>query len=61
VSIVNEIQNGENKKLEFKSAMVDNKKFAKTIVAFSNTSGGKFIIGISDDNFIVGVIPYIAP
>jgi len=28
----------ENKKLEFKSAMVENKKFAKTTVAFSDTN-----------------------
>jgi ATP-dependent DNA helicase RecG len=55
MNIIDDINKGESKKTEFKSAMVDKKKFAKTIVAFSNTSGGKFIIGVADDKTVVGV------
>ena len=53
--LVDQIQQGESKKLEFKSQLVDKKKLAKTIVAFSNTAGGKFVIGVGDQGEIVGV------
>ena len=49
------IQQGENKQLEFKEQLPKNESIVKTIIAFSNTSGGKLIIGISDDREIVGV------
>ena len=60
MGVWDEIQNGESKKLEFKSAMIEHKKIAKTIVAFSNTSGGKFLVGVADNKSIVGVDPAIA-
>jgi len=49
------IQQGENKQLEFKEQLPKNESIVKTIIAFSNTSGGKLIIGISDDREIVGI------
>lgn len=49
------IEQGENKQLEFKEQLPKNESIVKTIIAFSNTSGGKLIIGISDDREIVGV------
>jgi len=55
MSLKSEIQKGENKKLELKQTMVEHKKFARTIVAFANTSGGKFVIGVADDRSIIGV------
>ena len=49
------IERGENKRVEFKEQLPKNESIVKTIIAFSNTSGGKLIIGISDDREIVGV------
>ena len=52
-----EIIAGESKTIEFKEELpADSKKYMKTVVAFSNTAGGKIIIGISDKTEeIVGV------
>jgi len=51
----NEIQKGENKKLEFKEKLPSNETIAKTVIAFSNTAGGKLLIGVNDNREIVGV------
>lgn len=50
-----EILAGENKVIEFKEQMPSNEKIAKTIISFSNTSGGKLLIGIDDTRKIVGI------
>lgn len=49
------IVNGENKQVEFKEKLPKNESIVKTIVAFSNTAGGKLIIGVSDDRAVLGV------
>ncbi|MBN2824163.1 MAG: putative DNA binding domain-containing protein [Campylobacterales bacterium] len=49
------INNGETKRLEFKAQLPKNEAIVKTIIAFSNTSGGKLIIGVRDDREIVGI------
>jgi len=49
------ILQGESKTLEFKLDLPTHKNIARSIVAFSNTSGGKLIIGIGDDKNIVGI------
>jgi len=49
------IKAGENKRLELKKELPSNEAVAKTVVAFSNTSGGMLIIGVADDLEIVGV------
>lgn len=60
------IENGENKKVEFKSSMCwDYKKkqknrlmeftIAKTVSAFMNSEGGHLLIGIGDDKQILGL------
>ena len=49
------ILKGESKTLEFKLNLPTNKNIARSIIAFSNTSGGKLIIGIDDDKNIVGI------
>ena len=54
-SIVKQINMGENKTLEFKESLPKNDSIAKTAVAFSNTSGGKLIIGITDKREIIGI------
>ena len=45
---------GEDKNIEFKREIPGNhEKFLKDIIAFSNTSGGKVIVGIEDETNIV--------
>ena len=45
---------GEDKNIEFKREIPENhEKFLKDIIAFSNTSGGKVIVGIEDKTNIV--------
>lgn len=53
--ILEQIKNGENKTLEFKETLPKNDSIAKTVVAFSNTSGGKLIVGINDQREVVGI------
>ncbi|MEA3490653.1 MAG: putative DNA binding domain-containing protein [Campylobacterota bacterium] len=47
-NIIQQIQNGENKSLEFKETLPKNESIAKTVIAFSNTSGGKLIVGVNE-------------
>jgi len=49
------IEQGENQFLDFKFAINDSKKIARTLVAFSNTSGGRLLIGVKDNGSIAGV------
>jgi len=49
------IKNGENKRVEFKEQLPKNESIVKTVIAFSNTSGGKLIIGVNDNQEIVGI------
>jgi predicted HTH transcriptional regulator len=49
------IQSGENQQLDFKFEISDSRKIAKTLVAFSNTDGGKLLIGVKDNGKIAGV------
>ena len=49
----NIILNGESETVEFKLSF--NKRVIETLVAFSNTKGGKVIIGVKNDKTIVGV------
>jgi len=54
---IEEIRNGENRKLEFKESMPESSKITKTAIAFSNGAGGKLIIGIKDKtNEIIGIL-----
>lgn len=48
---------GESKNIEYKVTLPDkSKKYMKTIIAFSNTQGGKLIIGVDDKTHqVVGV------
>jgi ATP-dependent DNA helicase RecG len=49
------IQQGESKTLELKEKLPTNDGIAKTIIAFSNTSGGKLIIGVNDQREVIGL------
>ena len=49
------IRQGEHDMLDFKHSITDAKKIAKSLVAFSNTNGGKLLIGVKDNGTISGI------
>ncbi len=48
------IEGGENKTVEFKQDLDKSNNYLKSVVAFANTIGGVMIIGVSDDGMILG-------
>lgn len=46
---------GESENLDFKFAVNDSLKIAKSLVAFANRGGGTLLIGVKDNGSIVGV------
>lgn len=59
MSLLRTIQNGEGKKVEFKEKLPNSGAIARTVVAFSNTGGGKLIIGVNDQGEVIGLKPEI--
>ncbi len=59
MSLLNAIQNGEGKNIEFKVELPNSNTLVKTVIAFSNTGGGKLIIGVNDQGKIVGLKPNV--
>jgi ATP-dependent DNA helicase RecG len=55
MKLVEQIQKGESKTIELKEALPKNENIAKTVIAFSNSSGGKLIIGVNDNREITGI------
>lgn len=54
--LLKEIRAGESKTLEFKEALPSRaERWVKTVVAFSNSAGGKLVVGVSDGGDVVGV------
>lgn len=51
----NKILEGEHLKQDFKYAVNDSKKIARSIAAFANSLGGSLLIGVKDNGNIVGV------
>jgi predicted HTH transcriptional regulator len=49
------IAEGENQQLDFKFAINDSRKIARTLVAFANTDGGRLLVGVKDNGAIAGV------
>ncbi|MFD1140457.1 helix-turn-helix domain-containing protein [Larkinella insperata] len=49
------IAQGEGTRLEFKSTIHTAYRIARTLTAFSNTSGGLLIVGVTDDGRVSGV------
>ena len=45
----------EGKTLEFKRDLSSPKPLLKTLVAFANTAGGKLVVGVTDDQEVIGV------
>lgn len=53
--IYNIIEQGEHEKLDFKFEVNDARKIAITLASFSNTKGGKLLIGVKDNGKIKGI------
>jgi predicted HTH transcriptional regulator len=53
--IKNLIAEGEHQQLDFKFAINDSRKIARSLVAFANTEGGKLLVGVKDNGAIAGV------
>ena len=51
----NLIKECENQQLDFKYCVSDSRKIARTLSAFSNTDGGRLLIGIRDNGSIAGI------
>ena len=49
------IAEGEHQMLDFKFEVSDFRKIARTLVAFSNTDGGRLLLGVKDNGAIAGV------
>lgn len=53
--IRNLIAEGEHVHQDFKFAINDSRKIARSLVAFANTEGGRLLVGVKDNGAIVGV------
>lgn len=53
--ILNLIKKGEGLNLDFKFAVNDSKKIARSLSAFANTEGGILLIGVKDNGAVAGV------
>ncbi|MFT5860634.1 MAG: putative HTH transcriptional regulator [Flavobacteriaceae bacterium] len=51
------IRRGEGLQLDFKFRIDDQKKIARTLVAFANAQGGSLLIGVKDSGKVTGVNP----
>ena len=49
------IEQGENQQLDFKYCVSDSRKIARTLSAFSNSDGGRILIGVRDNGSIAGI------
>ena len=49
------IEGGENQHLDFKYCISDSRKIARTLTAFSNSDGGRLLIGVRDNGSIAGI------
>lgn len=49
------IREGEHLKQDFKFAVTDCEKIARSLSAFANTEGGRLLLGVKDNGNIVGV------
>ncbi len=49
------IRQGEHQRLDFKYAITDSRKIARSLVAFANSEGGTLLIGVRDNGSLAGV------
>lgn len=50
------ISEGESQILDFKFALNDSRKIARSMSAFSNTDGGSLLLGVKDNGVIAGSV-----
>lgn len=56
IKILDEINLGESHNVELKAELPnDHRKYLKTVVAFSNGTGGRIFFGVRDDRSIIGI------
>lgn len=55
LDILERINGGEDERTEFKRGLGDLKSMGRAIAAFANTEGGLIVLGVDDDQTIVGV------
>lgn len=56
-SIKKLIGEGEHSQQDFKFRIEDQRKIARTLVAFANSDGGRLLIGVKDNGKIAGINP----
>ncbi len=49
------VEQGEHQTQDFKFEVSDSKKIARTLSAFSNTDGGRLLIGVKDNGALAGI------
>lgn len=49
------IAEGEHQQQDFKYAINDSKKIARSLAAFANTDGGRLLVGVKDNGRVAGV------
>lgn len=49
------IEEGEHLHQDFKFAITDARKIARSLSAFANTEGGRLLVGVKDNGKIAGV------
>ena len=49
------IEEGEHETQDFKFAITDSRKIARSISAFANHSGGRLLVGVKDNGIVAGV------
>lgn len=49
------IEEGEHENQDFKFAITDSRKIARSISAFANHSGGRLLVGVKDNGIVAGV------
>ena len=54
-AIEHTLQSPESKTLEFKRDLSSPRNFLKTLVAFSNTAGGRLVFGVDDQKNVIGI------
>lgn len=54
-SLLQRIDEGEGLFLDFKYAVTDSKKIARSLASFANTRGGSLLLGVKDNGRIAGV------
>ena len=55
IELLELIRNGESSSVDFKLDTIDNRQLAKALVAFANLAGGRLVLGVGDDQTIVGI------